>query len=384
VLAALLALTSCDRTAPEPSTTETPIATVVTDCAVRRTMPLTVRAMGNVEAISTLAVRARVGGELTRVWFTEGQHVRTGDVLFTLDPRPFEALLREAEARLARDEALLEQARSDANRLEDLVRQHVISRAEYEQTTTNRASLLATVDADRAAVESARLQLSYCTIRTPLAGRTGGLTVTAGNLVKANDESALVTIHQLAPIHVVFPVPARFLPAIQQRHVRDLRAIASIPNDAGRFDGRLTFVDNAVDRATNTVLLKAIFPNRDETLWPGQFVDVELELGEEPDRVVVPAPAVQTGQEGPYVIVVGEDAIAELRPVRVSRIDARDAVIESGLDGGETVIVDGHLRVVPGARVSVRSTAATPTAAGRPHGDAAGAVSQAATQRSAR
>jgi multidrug efflux system membrane fusion protein len=382
-----VAAPGCRRTAPGPAVAEAPAAPVVTTQAVRRTMPLTVRALGHVEPVASLAIRARVGGDLTRVWFTEGQRVEAGDTLFTIDPRPFEIALREAEARLARDEALLEKARRDAARFEDLVRQRIISPAEHEQTAATLASLRATVEADRAAVDSARLQLAYCTIRSPIRGRTGALRVTEGNLVRANDDSPLVTIHQLSPIRVAFSIPARFLPAVQARRGAGLRVTAIVPDHGGAFDGRLAFVDNAVDLATSTVLLKAVFSNDTEALWPGQFVDVELTLGEEPDRVVVPSAAVQTGQQGQYVFIVTPASTAELRPVRVSRADERDAVIESGLDGGETIVLDGHLRVVPGGRVSVRGSApaqrppavgdgATPPPPGPPGaaGRAAGAV----------
>lgn len=357
LLAALVAAPGCRRNASGPAPAEAPAAPVVTTQAVRRAVPLTVRAIGHVEPVASLAIRARVGGDLTRVWFTEGQRVEPGDTLFTIDPRPFEIALREAEARLARDEALLEKARNDAARFEDLVRQQVISPAEHEQTAATLASLRATVEADRAAVDSARLQLAYCTIRSPIRGRTGALRVTEGNLVRANDDSPLVTIHQLSPIRVAFSIPARFLPAIQARRAAALRVTATVPDHGGAFEGRLGFVDNAVDQPTSTVLLKAVFPNDTEALWPGQFVDVVLTLGEEPDRVVVPSAAVQTGQQGQYVFVVTPASTAELRPVRVSRADERDTVIESGLDGGETVVLDGHLRVVPGGRVSVRGHA---------------------------
>jgi multidrug efflux system membrane fusion protein len=356
--ATLFAVPGCRGSASQPPPAEPPAAPVVTTQAVRRTVPLTVRAIGHVEPIASLTIRARVGGELTRVWFTEGQRVEPGDTLFTIDPRPFEIALREAEARLARDEALLEKARSDAARFEDLVRQQVISPAEHEQTAATLASLRATVEADRAAVDSARLQLAYCTIRSPIRGRTGALRVTEGNLVRANEDNPLVTVHQLSPIRVAFAIPARYLPAIQARRTPALRVTAIVPDHGGTFDGRLAFVDNAVDQATSTVLLRAVFPNDTEALWPGQFVDVVLTLGEERDRVVVPSAAVQTGQQGQYVFVVTPESTAELRPVRVSRADERDAVIESGLDGGETIVLDGHLRVVPGGRVAVRPGAA--------------------------
>ncbi|MGE3840609.1 MAG: efflux RND transporter periplasmic adaptor subunit [Vicinamibacterales bacterium] len=343
---------------PSPEAHQSPTPVVVTGQAVRRTMPLTVPAIGHVEPIARLAVKARVGGELAHVWFVAGQNVTLGTTLFTIDPRPHEIALREAEARLARDEVALEQAVRDAARNEDLIRARIISPSEYERTSTNLASLRASVDADRVAVEGARLQLSYCTITAPLSGRTGDLLVTAGNLVKANDDNALVTINQLTPIHVAFSLPAHLLPSVQEGFARGLEVTALRPNDTRtRFVGRLAFLDNVVDKSTSTVLLKAVFDNRTEALWPGQFVDVVLKLGEETDRVVVPSTSVQRGQQGDYVVVVTERSTAELRPVHVNRMDERDAVIDAGLNGGETVVVSGHLRVVPDGPVSVRADA---------------------------
>ncbi len=321
---------------------------------VRRTVPLAVRAIGRVEPVETVTVRSRVGGELVKVLFREGQAVAVGQVLFEIDPRPYAAALSQAEAVLARDEALLAKAEADVARYAELVRKEFVTREQYDQMVANASSLRATVAADRAAVETARLNLEYCTIKAPVPGRTGALSAKVGNLVKAND-TLLVTINRTRPIEVAFAVPAKLLPQLLARRDSGIGVAATIPDGVGSVEeGTLTFVDNAVDPATGTVLLKGTFANPEERLWPGQFVDVTMTLAEEPDRVVCPAVAVQTGQSGSYVFVVAGDGTAELRPVVVARADERDAVIESGLAGGETVVTDGQLRLAPGAAVTVK------------------------------
>ena len=358
ILLLLVSASACARQeqkqAPGP-----PPAPVSVGQVVRKTAPLSVTAIGNVESISNVLVRARVGGELTRVWFREGQDVRQGQTLFSIDARPYQATLREAEARVARNEALLKKAEIDTVRYEGLVKQDYVTKEQYDQLTTNVAALKAQIEADRASVESARLQVAYCTISAPVAGRTGSLSVKAGNLVTANDARALVTINQTRPIYVAFSVPAQFLPMIQKASARPLRVSATIPEGkTPPHEGQLTFIDNAVDTASSTITLKATFANDDETLWPGQFVNVVLSLGDEPNRVVAPAPAVQASQQGQYVFVIKPDGTAEQRLVKVSRADDREAVIDSGLEGGETVVTDGHLRVVPGGKVVIKNQGA--------------------------
>jgi len=330
------------------------LAAVVT----RRPMPVTFRAIGHVEAVETVAVKARVGGELKRAAFAEGQIVRAGDVLFTIDPRPYRAALAQAQASLARDEALLAKAEEDVRRYEGLVEKDFVTREQFAQLTATAASLRAAVAADRARVDSAELDLSFCTVATPVSGRTGNLRVKPGNLVKANDDTPLVTINRTDPIHVAFSVPAQLLPSVLERRGERIAVQATVPGLAGEPPrGELTFVDNAVDTATGTILLKATFANREERLWPGQFVDVTVILGEEPDRVVCPASAIQIGQQGAYVFVVGGDQTVELRPVVVARVLQGDAVVASGLAGGETVVTDGQIRLVPGASVVLREGA---------------------------
>lgn len=331
---------------------------------VRRTMPVTLRAIGNVEPIETVDVKARIGGALRRIAFTEGDRVAAGDVLFEIDPRPSQAALDQAEAVLARDQALLAKAEADTRRYADLVEKDYVTREQYDQILANAGSLNATVDADRAAVDTARLNLEYCTITAPVSGRTGALNFRVGTLVKANDDRPLVTLNRTQPIHVAFAVPAQLLAAIQRRTRSEISVVATPPGGGGApVTGRLSFIDNTVDTSTSTVLLKATFDNRDDRLWPGMFVDVTVTLGEEPDRVVCPAAAVQTGQQGTYVFVVDDDKKVELRAVKVNRADDENAVIDEGLEGGETVVTDGQLRLVPGATVEIKNAGTDAVAA---------------------
>lgn len=348
-----LVLAACGGSHQTPSGARPPVP-VTTAPVVRQTMPVTLRAIGNVEAIETVAVRARIGGELLRIGFREGDSVRRGDVLFVIDPRPYEAALAQAEAVLARDRALFAKAQADIARYAGLVKADYVTKEQYDQITADAAALEAVVAADTAAVQTARLNLEYCTISAPVSGRTGNLGVKVGNLVKANDDAAMVTINQVSPIYVSFSVPAQHLPAVLAHRSAGIAVLAAAPDDPENPQrGELSFVDNAVDTSSSTILLKGTFANRDEALWPGQFVDVTMVLGEEPDRVVCPSAAVQTGQQGHYVFVVAGDRTVEMVNVEVDRMDERDAVIASGLSGGETVVTDGQLRLVPGAVVEV-------------------------------
>ena len=326
-----------------------PAVPVTVAKVVEKTVPITFRAIGHVEAIATVAIKARIGGELQKAWFTEGQTVPKGAMLFTIDPRQYEAALRLAQAQLEKDRALLEKAEADIKRYEGLVKQDFVTKEQYDQIIATAASLRAGVAADQANLDNARLQLAYCAITAPIEGRTGNLNVKVGNLVKADDTTPLVTINQIRPIFAAFSVPAQLLPQVIKHNGNRITVSATLPQNTGApEEGALTFVDNAVDTATSTILLKATFANQDERLWPGQFVDIVVTLGEEAGRIVAPAPAVQTSQQGQYVFVVKDDQTVELRPVKVDRMDEAEAVIDKGLTAGETVVTDGQLRLVPG------------------------------------
>lgn len=360
-LAGLALLAACNRgsTPPEgPPTLSVPVAVAT---VVEKTMPFQVRTIGNAAASATVSVRSRIGGALETVHFREGEEVRRGQLLFVIDPRPYEAALRQAEALLARDQALLEKAEADLKRVSELVRHEYVTQEQYDQARATAASLRAAVQADEAAEKKARLELSYCSVAAPISGRTGDLLVDEGNLVKANDDHPLVVIHQISPIEVSFSVPQQYLPEIRTRQAEGpLKATALVKDQdhVRPVEGRLSFVNNTVDTRTGTVLLKASFPNQDRALWPGQFADVVLTLAEQSGAIVAPSEAIQSGQQGPYVFVVGLDGTAEARPLEISRIVGEEAVIAQGLAPGERVVIDGQLRLMPGSRVEIKASPA--------------------------
>jgi len=331
-------------------------APVVVATAQTADVPIDLTAIGHVEAAATVAVSSRVAGELKAVHFAEGQAVKAGDPLFDIDPRPYQVARDAASARLTRDQALLKNAVDDLERYSQLAAQDYASHQQLEQARTNAASLRASVLADRADVESADLQLSFATIAAPISGVTGRLLVDAGNLVKANDPQPLVEIRQVAPVRVAFTVPERYLPRIRERMSGDSEPlpVAATPEGGERAaNGVLTLVDNGVDPSTGTILLLATFPNDDGYLWPGQFVKVAVRLALEQDRVVVPARALQDGQKGTFVYVVGADAKVTMQPVAVGRVAGEVATIERGLVAGQVVVTDGQLRLFPGAEVTL-------------------------------
>jgi multidrug efflux system membrane fusion protein len=318
-------------------------------------VPVQLRAVGSVEASSTVTVKPQAAGILERVHFEEGQEVRRGDLLFTIDPRPYQALVAQAEANLARDEAQARNAEALVKRYADLVERDFVTQEQFEQIQTNADAMRAAHQADRAALEKARLDLLYCSIHSPIEGRTGSLKVHVGNVVKA-EEAELVTIHRIRPVHVRFSVPEAELAAIR-RHADagglKVEAIVMSSEGDARIDGALTFIDNTVDRGTGTIQLKASFDNEEGILWPGQFVDVVLTLATRKDAIVVSSQTVQTGQVGDYVFVVTPDSTVELRRVNVEEVGERETVIREGLSRGEIVVTDGQLNLVPGDRVVV-------------------------------
>ncbi|MGH7003802.1 MAG: efflux RND transporter periplasmic adaptor subunit, partial [Alphaproteobacteria bacterium] len=309
-------------------------------------------------AYSTVAIKSQVDGQIIDVHFREGQTVTKGDLLFTLDARPYEALLRQAEANLAKDKALLLKARADVVRLESLVLKDYTSRSNFDQARATAASLEATVKADEALVDQSKLKLEYTRIKAPIDGRVGSILVNAGNLVKANDTAvgSMVTLNQVRPIYVQFAAPESNLTEIRARMATGKIAVrAAIPEDTRPpAEGTLTFINNAVDMATGTIMLKATFENADERLTPGQFANVTVDLSVIAEAVVVPPAAVQVGQSGQYVFVVKADNTVELRTVRTGVRTSRDVVVEEGLRVGERVVVEGQLRLRPGTRVTVR------------------------------
>lgn len=411
--AAALGLAGCSESpagggqagpAPPPAV---PVGTAV---AEERSVPVQVVTVGTVQAYTTVGVKSQVAGQIEQVHFTEGQEVRRGDLLFTIDPRPLEASVRQTEANVARDRAglrhaeaaaaqrqaeitqalanlerdlaQLENARVQEQRYAALVAKELVAREQYDQVRTARAALQATVNADQAAVENARasaraaaamvdnaraaiqaneamvdtarLQLAYTTIRAPMDGRTGNLLVQAGNVLKANEDSPLVVIAQIRPIYVSFAVPEQYLAAVTRYRAKGALKVEAVL-DGGRRSvvGAVTFMNNTVDTSTGTIQLKATFSNTDNALWPGQFVDVALTLTSE-QAVLVPTQAVQAGQQGPYLFVVTADSTVELRRVKVGRRLPRELVIEEGVRAGEQVVTDGQLRLVPGARVEIK------------------------------
>jgi len=403
------------KTPPRRAAIPVAVATVE-----QKAIPLLVQAIGSVEAYSVVSVRAQVGGELMRVHIKEGQDVKKGDLLFTIDPRVYEAALAQAQATLARDRGNVQQARAvlerdrarvsqakaalerdraqaknaeaQERRYRDLLGKELIAREQYDQIKATFDSLNATLNADEAdvagaeetvrvddaaiksaeqvvradeaAVENARLQLGYTVIRSAVDGRTGSLMLHEGNLVRAGgtNDSTLLVINQVQPIYASFTVPQQQLPAIKRYMAQGALTVEAVPTGETRpVTGTVTFIDNAVDPTTGTIRLKAQFANEERRLWPGQFVNVAMTLAVEPDTIVAPAAAVQTGQQGAYVFVVKPDSTVETRPVVVARNQGNDAIISKGLKAGEKVVTDGQPRLVPGAAVEVRQ----PPARGR-------------------
>lgn len=337
-----------------------PAVPVAVALVQQQTIPVRLHAIGNVEAYSTVAVKARVGGQILDVNFREGQPVKKGDVLFRIDPRPFEAALRQAEANALRDRAARDQARSQEKRYQELLDKNFISREAYAQIRTNAATAEATAKASEAALENARLALEYCTIRSPLDGYVGRVLLQAGNLVRADDASPLVVINQVRPIYVNFGIPEQHLPEVRKYMAGGPLAVDVVPVDPQQAAprGTLIFVDNAVDPSTGTIRLRAQFDNADAALWPGQFVNVSLRLYEQADALTVPATAVQTGPEGQYLYVVGDDMLADVRRVIVARTDGERAIIAKGVAKGERVVTRGQLRLGPKTRVQIGKPAA--------------------------
>src|ERR1017187_5197275 len=361
IAASLIAYKGAEIRANEPKVAKEAPATPVSVATVeQQSVAVRIQAIGNVEAYSTVALKARVDGQIVEVNFKEGQEVKNGAALFKIDPRPFEATLRQAEANLMRDAAQKEHARSQERRYQELLQKNFVSTDAYAQFRTNADTAEAVALGSRAAVENAKLQLEYCTIRSPIDGFVGKVMLQIGNMVKANDTNSLVIINQVRPIYVIFAVPEQQLSAIRSLMAKGKLSVEALaPNsDRAPASGTLSFVDNAVDSTTGTIKLKALFPNADNALWPGQFVGTSLKLYNQKDALVVPTQAVQTGPNGQYVFVVKPDMTTEVRAVELDRDDGADAIIAKGLQKGEQVVIKGQLRLAPGAKVTIAKSAA--------------------------
>lgn len=333
-----------------------PPAPVIVASAVAKTVPVQINAIGNVEPYQTISVKAQITGQITKINFREGQDVRKGALLFELDCRPYVEALNQAEANLARDTAQAKNAESDLQRYTALLEDQFVTRQQYDQVRTNWVALEATLKADKAVVENSRVQIQYCSIYSPIDGRTGSLKVNQGNILKANDVEVVV-VNQIEPIYVTFAIPENDLPALKKYQAQGKLPVEALINgDARPETGVLTFIDNAVNKMTGTITLKGTFTNREKRLWPGQFVSTVLTLTTIPDAIVVPSRSIDTGQSGQYVFVVTPDLTVEIRPVTIGSSIGGETVILKGIQVGERIVTDGQLRLIPGAKVLIKET----------------------------
>ena len=351
---AALLWSSCHRSSADAQTGAAPAVPVQTAVAEQRDVPRIIEAVGNVQSLRTVAVKSQVDGIIAKIHFREGDEVKAGELLVSLDQRPFENALRIAKADLENARAEAAQADADVERYRRLDQQDAISKEQFAQLQTKDVTTRAVVQAKEAAVENAELQLSYTEIHAPIAGRTGQLLLHEGSLVKANDvNQSIVTVNQLTPITAAFAVPESELTAIRAAAANGTARVTVIDHANGlvRTDGKLTFIDNSVDPTTGTITLKAEFANEDHALWPGQFVDTQLAVGIDHNAIVVPSSAVQVGQDTKQVFVVKPDHTVDLRPVHVLRTAGDMTLLANGVHAGETVVTDGQLRLVPGAKI---------------------------------
>jgi multidrug efflux system membrane fusion protein len=355
---AVLVVAGCSNTA-ETAAPPVMAAPVKVAKAEKRTVPVTLTAIGTGEAYSTVSLKSQVNGELDAVHFTQGDFVTKGQLLFSLDARPFEASVAQATATLAKDKAQLALDDTQADRYQKLFEAGVTPKEQFDQQKSTAAAQAASVQADEAALEQAKLQLQYCSIYSPIDGRTGALGATPGNLVQQGSAPVLVVIDQVTPLYIDFAVPEQYLGDIKKYMARGKLAVSATAYGETKAEtGYLAFVDNSVDNTTGTIKLKATFPNTERGLWPGQYSTVTLQLAEDENATVVPTSAVQSGQTGDYVFVVKADSTAEQRTVKTVRTIGNETVIASGVAPGETVVTDGQLRLIPGIKVEVTPAAA--------------------------
>lgn len=379
-LSVCIALSGCSKKVEKPK--GRPPALVTSAPATEQNVPVLIKAIGTMEASESVAVRTQISGELIKVAFREGQDVQKGALLFQLDPRTLQAAVTKAEAALSRNRTVLNNARKDYERYAQLVKDGIVTQEQAEAYRTKADSAAADVAADVAAVESARAQLSFCTITAPISGRLGALAIDRGNVVKAND-TVLVTINKLTPINASFTVTEKDLTSVKrQMAAGKVTVAAEVPGTAGvKETGSVSFIDNSIDPATGTIKMKASFANTKKLLWPGQFANLSITMAVLNNAVVVPGQAIQTGQKGQFVFVITADGTAEIRPVSVGPAAGAMTVVEKGLQRGEQVVIDGQMRVVPGGKVEIKqpdkpaaatSGAAAPAAAKPDQGGAAG------------
>jgi multidrug efflux system membrane fusion protein len=370
-IVALSFLVACDKgsttaqaAGPSAPGGQRPPAPVVVSTVEQRDVPVQITAIGNVEAYQMVQIRSQVNGQIERVYFKEGQDVRKGQLLFQLDKAPFQAALEQAEGNLQRDQANAANAQAQAGRYTELETQGVISREQAEQMRTQWQANASAVNADKAAVDAARVQLRYTDIKAPIDARAGALLINVGNLIKANDTPFLVQLNQIAPIYVTFSIPETQLDQVRQFSAGGHLKVLAYPKGqtTNPAEGTLTFIDNGVDPTTGTVKLKGTFQNKDKRLWPGEFVDVALNLSVHKNAIIVPTKAVQTGQQGSYVYIVQQDNTAKPQPVQTVGTFKDLTLVAGGLQPGERIVVDGQLRVVPNGKVNVQSTVPTSAA----------------------
>jgi membrane fusion protein, multidrug efflux system len=356
LLAVVIGLAACSKGDAKKASGPPPSVPVVVTTAGQQNVPVVISAIGTVQPFTTVQVKSMVAAQIDHVHFTQGQDVRKGQLLFTLDKRSFEADLQKAVGALAKDKASAENAAVEAKRYAALLKEGVVAQQQYDQMQSTAAQMAAAVESDQAAVQAAKVNLQYTNIYSPVDGRAGDVLVHEGNLVKANDVP-LVVINQITPIYAEFNIPEQQLPEVKQFMQRGTLTVdASFPNQQGTVaKGKLTFVDNAVDRQTGTIALKATFQNTDRKLWPGQFVNIGMQLTTLNKAVTVPSQAVQNGQQGTYVYVIKPDKTAEARQVALGVLYGNQQVIKSGVNAGETVVTDGQMRIAPGTRVDAKT-----------------------------
>jgi len=368
LLALAGALAACRQA--QPKAAELAAVPVTTARAISQDVPTKLEAIGAVQAMSTVSVKSLVTGELKSVGFSQGDAVRKGQVLFTIDPEPYQAALAQAQANLARDLATDAQAQVEAKRYSDLAQQGIVSKEQNEQLQASASADDSVVRADRAALQTAQLNLSYCTITSPIDGRTGSLLVQPGNVIQPN-ATVLVTINQITPIYVSFSVPEQYLNQLKElNQAHPLAVTAQAQGDTHLEAGQLSFINNSIDNSTATIQLMATFPNPSQRLWPGEYVNTDVTLGVQRNATVVPSTAVLTGQNNLYVYVLRPDGTVENRTVTTATSANGNTVIASGLHAGETVVTDGQLSLFPGAKVAVRQ----PEGHGGVGGNGAGGV----------